>query len=76
MRRRWAHEDQFRTDPDHWSVLVPEMLVRDLSRSLVFYRGALGFTDKFGRPEDGFVYLEMGHAQIMLEAVSDDPSRG
>ena len=68
------HEDQFRTDPDHWSVLVPEMLVRDLARSLVFYCDLLGFTEKFGRPEDGFVYIETGHAQIMLEAMPDDLS--
>lgn len=70
-----AHEDQFRTDPDHWSVLVPEMLVRDLSRSLSFYCDVLGFTEKFGRPEDGFVYIEMGHAQIMLEALPNDLGR-
>lgn len=69
-----AHEDQFASDPDHWSVLVPELLVRDLKRSLAFYCDLLGFTEKFGRPEDGFVYLEMGHAQIMLEALPDDPS--
>ena len=69
-----AHEYQFRTDPSHWSVLVPEMLVRDLVRSLAFYRDLLGFTEKFGRPEDGFVYIEMGHAQIMLEAMPDNPS--
>ena len=70
-----VHEDQFRTDPEHWSVLVPEMLVRDLSRSLAFYRDVLGFTEKFGRPEEGFVYLEMGHAQIMLEAMPEDRSQ-
>ena len=69
-----AHEDQFRTDPEHWSVLVPEMLVRDLACSFAFCRDLLGFTEKFGRPEDGFVYLEMGRAQIMLEAMPDDPS--
>lgn len=69
-----AHEDQFASDPDHWSVLVPELLVCDLKRSLAFYCDLLGFTEKFGRPEDGFVYLEMGHAQIMLEALPDDPS--
>lgn len=70
-----AHEDQFRTDPDHWSVLVPEMLVRDLARSRAFYCGVLGFAEKFGRPEDGFLYVEMGHAQIMLEALPDDPEQ-
>ncbi|MGB3553475.1 MAG: VOC family protein [Jannaschia sp.] len=35
----------------------------------------LGFDVKFGRPEDGFYYVEMGHAQLMPEAVPDDPKR-
>ncbi|WP_052245448.1 bleomycin resistance protein [Halocynthiibacter namhaensis] len=67
-----THDDQFHTPPDHWSTLVPEMLVTDLPRSRSFYCDLIGFTEKFGRPEDGFLYLEMGHAQIMLEAISDD----
>lgn len=69
-----AHEDRIDTAADYWSVLVPEMLVRDLERSLGFYGDLLGFTEKFSRPEDGFVYIEMGHAQIMLEAIPNDPS--
>ncbi|MDP5347367.1 MAG: VOC family protein [Paracoccaceae bacterium] len=67
-----AHEDQFITDPDHWSVLVPEMLVRDLAVSQGFYCGVLGFAEKFARPEDGFLYIEMGHAQLMLEEMPKD----
>lgn len=50
-----VHEDRIDTAADYWSVLVPEMLVRDLERSLGFYRDLLGFTEKFSRPEDGFV---------------------
>lgn len=69
-----AHKYQFKTETNHWSALVPEILVRDLDRSLVFYCDLLGFTEKFGRPDDGFVYLEMGHAQIMLEALPNDQS--
>lgn len=67
-----AREDQFITDPDHWSVLVPEMLVRDLARSREFYCGVLGFAEKFARPEDGFLYIEMGHAQLMLEEIAQE----
>ena len=67
------HEDQFRADPDYWSVLVPELLVRNLEGSRRFYCEVLGFAEKFGRPEDGFCYIEMGYAQIMLEAIPEDP---
>ena len=70
-----GHADQLRTDPDHWSVLVPEMLVRDLSRTRRFYCDVRGCTERFGRPEVGFVYLEMGHAQMMLEALPNDPGK-
>ncbi|MFQ6552561.1 hypothetical protein AAD018_009490 [Aestuariibius insulae] len=33
-----------------------------------------GFIEKFGRHEGGFVYIETGAAQMMLEALPDDPS--
>ena len=69
-----TQNERFRTDPDYWSVLVPEMLVHDLARSRAFYLDRLGFTERFGRPEDGFLYIEMGRAQIMLEALPDDPA--
>ena len=59
-------------DAGHWAPLVPELLVTDLERSLVFYRDLCGFRVRYARPEDGFVYLEQGGAQIMLEALSDD----
>lgn len=49
--------------------------MRDLSRSRTFYCDVLRFSEKFGRAEDGFCYLEMGHAQIMFEALPDDADR-
>jgi catechol 2,3-dioxygenase-like lactoylglutathione lyase family enzyme len=57
---------------DDWAPLVPELLVTDLSRSLAFWVGACGFALRFTRPEDGFAYLTLGRAQVMLEQVSDD----
>jgi catechol 2,3-dioxygenase-like lactoylglutathione lyase family enzyme len=55
-----------------WAALVPELLVTDLERSIAFYCGLCGFRVRYARPEDGFVYLEQGGAQIMLETLSDE----
>jgi len=47
--------------------LVPELLVSDLAAGQAFWRGALGFTVAYQRPEQGFVYLEHPDgAQVML----------
>jgi catechol 2,3-dioxygenase-like lactoylglutathione lyase family enzyme len=47
--------------------LVPELDVSDLDKSLPFYVGILGFTVRFHRPEERFVYLEREGAHLMLE---------
>jgi hypothetical protein len=53
------------TEP-YWSPLVPELTVTSLTRSLYFYQ-QIGFTTRYQRTDPPFAYLEMGHAQIMLE---------
>lgn len=58
-------------DANYWATLVPELVVSDLSTSLMFWCEILGFRQRFGRPEDGFVYLTLGRAQVMLEQVAD-----
>ncbi|AND17148.1 VOC family protein [Rathayibacter tritici] len=50
-------------DPD----LVPELLVADLERSLAFWCGPCGFRIRYSRPEEGFAYLVLGTAHVMLE---------
>lgn len=50
-----------------WAALVPELICSDIAMSVRFYTGVLGFRVRFERPEDGFVYLELGPAQLMLE---------
>ncbi|KHK48532.1 aldoketomutase [Burkholderia sp. A9] len=50
-----------------WAALVPELICSDVAESVCFYRDVLGFRIRFERPEDGFAYLEMGAAQLMLE---------
>ena len=54
------------SDDDHWIPLVPELTVKDLEASLRFYRAA-GFSVRFRRDDPPFAYLDLGHAQIMLE---------
>ncbi|KOF54327.1 MULTISPECIES: VOC family protein [unclassified Achromobacter] len=51
-----------------WARLVPELLVGDMSASLSFWTG-LGFSVLYRREEEGFAYLDLDGAQIMLEEV-------
>jgi catechol 2,3-dioxygenase-like lactoylglutathione lyase family enzyme len=57
------------TDDRFWAALVPEMLVVSLDRALDFYIGLCGFRLRHARPEEGFAYLALGQAQIMLEEI-------
>lgn len=54
--------------------LVPELMVTDLQNSLGFWVSCLGFSIAYQRPEDGFAYLDLNGAQVMLEQV--DPHAG
>lgn len=54
--------------------LVPELMVTDLQKSLGFWVSCLGFSIAYQRPEDGFAYLDLNGAQVMLEQV--DPHAG
>jgi catechol 2,3-dioxygenase-like lactoylglutathione lyase family enzyme len=47
--------------------LVPELLVKDLTTSLAFWRDLCGFAVAYDRPEEGFAYLTRGDAHVMLE---------
>ena len=50
--------------------LVPELLVTNLDSSLAFWVSHLGFKVAYQRPEDGFAYLDLNGAQVMLEQYS------
>ncbi|MCC8422062.1 VOC family protein [Photorhabdus thracensis] len=52
--------------------MVPELTVTDFSRSLDFYQRILGFRLLIRRDAPDFAYLELGEAQLMLEALHDD----
>lgn len=47
--------------------LVPELVITDLAASLHFWKNLLGFAVAYERPEEGFAYLDLDGAQIMLE---------
>lgn len=56
------------------SKLVPELMVTDLGSSLAFWVSCLGLEVAYQRPEDGFAYLDLNGAQVMLEQA--DPEAG
>lgn len=47
--------------------LVPELKVTDLGASLRFWCDLLGFSVRYGRPGEGFAFLDLNGAQIMLD---------
>ncbi len=49
--------------------LVPELSVRDLTATRHFYCALLGFSVRYERVEEGFAYLEMGSAELMLDQI-------
>ncbi|MBA0170641.1 MULTISPECIES: bleomycin resistance protein [Pectobacterium] len=49
------------------NTLIPEMIVSDLQKSLVFYCHVLGFQIEYDRPEDKFAFLSFHGSQLMLE---------
>ncbi|MGY2251317.1 bleomycin resistance protein [Pseudomonas reactans] len=54
------------------SKLVPELMVTDLDSSLAFWVSCLEFKAVYQRPEDGFAYLDLNGAQVMLEQAAPD----
>lgn len=48
-------------------LLVPELLVSDVRQSIEFWCGLCGFEIDYERPEEGFAYISLGAAHIMLE---------
>jgi catechol 2,3-dioxygenase-like lactoylglutathione lyase family enzyme len=57
------------TEPSSWAALVPELLATDIGRSLQFWRDICGFAVVFDRPAEGFAYLDLDGAQIILDEI-------
>ena len=53
----------------HFNALIPELAVTDIAVSLDFYVGLLGFRVEYDRPEEGFAFLSLGSAQLMLDMI-------
>ena len=51
--------------------LVPELIVSNLANSVTFWCRLLGFRMLYERPGEGFVYLDLDGAQVMLEQRDD-----
>lgn len=49
--------------------LVPELAVSNWARSRAFYCDVLGFTARYDRPEEGFSYLVLGAAELMIDQI-------
>jgi catechol 2,3-dioxygenase-like lactoylglutathione lyase family enzyme len=47
--------------------LVPELLVESVAVSIEFWCGLCGFEVRYDRPEEGFAYVVLGGAHVMLE---------
>ena len=50
----------------HRAQLVPELLVTDITASLKFWVDVCGFSIMYSREAEGFFYLDLAGAQIML----------
>jgi len=51
------------------NALVPELAVSDWTASRAFYTGIIGFDILYERPEEGFSYLTLGAAQLMIDQI-------
>jgi catechol 2,3-dioxygenase-like lactoylglutathione lyase family enzyme len=49
--------------------LVPELLITELGATLDFWVTLCGFTVLYGRPKEGFAYVALGTAHVMLEQI-------
>ena len=49
--------------------LIPELSVTQLEKSLEFYVDIIGFNIVYQRNEEGFAFLELGKAQLMLDEI-------
>lgn len=56
----------------NFNSLIPELYVSNFKNSLNFYINALGFSINYQRKEEGFAFLSIGKAQIMIEEINKE----
>ena len=49
--------------------LVPELSISDFEKTLEFYTKILGFTIEYQRVDEGFAFLSLGEAQLMIDEI-------
>ncbi len=49
--------------------LVPELSITDFEKTIDFYTRILGFKIEYQRAEEGFAYLSLGEAQLMVDQI-------
>lgn len=49
--------------------LVPELSITDFDKTIEFYTKLLGFAIEYQRVEEGFAYLSLGEAQLMVDQI-------
>lgn len=52
-----------------FNALIPELSVTDFEKSLDFYTRILGFSIAYKREEEGFAFLTLGQAQLMIDQI-------
>lgn len=53
------------------NALVPEFAVSDWRKSKSFYCGLLGFECVYERIEEGFCFLRLGEAELMIDQIGE-----
>lgn len=53
-----------------WNQMIPEFDVFNLKETLDFYVGLIGFSVKYAREEDKFVFLQLDKTQIMIQELN------
>lgn len=51
------------------NALVPELSITDFQKTIYFYTQILGFSILYQREEEGFAFLYLGQAQIMIDQI-------
>lgn len=53
------------------NALVPEFAVSNWRKSKEFYCGILGFDCLYARADEGFCYLRLGEAELMIDQIGE-----
>ncbi len=49
--------------------LIPELSITNFEKTIKFYTEMLGFSIEYQRVDEGFAFLSLGEAQIMIDQI-------